>query len=177
MDPTGLEQLPASSRTWIYGAHRPPDGSEAAHLIGHTRRFLRDWTAHDRALRAGFDWRHHRFLIVAVDESRAAASGCSIDALVRHVSEMESELELPLVDTAPVWLRDPDRDGRIRTVSREEFRRLAEEGRVDASTTVFDLTVDRLGDLREGAWELPAGECWHASLLPDADTSPAGRGA
>lgn len=173
----GLEQLPAESRIWIFGAARLPEGSEAARLLDSTRTFLDEWTAHDRALRAGFDWRHHRFLVIAADESRASASGCSIDALLNHLAEMEAELELPLLDTSPVWYRYPDREGAIRTVSRQEFRRLAAEGRVDASTMVFDLTVDRLGELRAGAWERPAGESWHASLLPEEDASPAAREA
>ena len=34
----------------------------------------------------------NRFLILAVDESQASASGCSIDSSVKFVKAMESEL-------------------------------------------------------------------------------------
>lgn len=178
MSPLPVDRLPDESRVWIWGAHRVPDADEAARLLDATRAFLEEWAAHGSPLRAGLDWRHHRFLLVAVDESRAAASGCSIDAVTDHLTSLERELGIDLLDTSPVWFRDPDRAGLVRTVSRAAFRRLAEEGRVDGDTVVFDLTVDRLGDVRAGAWELPASESWHASLLPDpADAAATPGGA
>ena len=173
MTPDELSPLPADSRVWLYGTHRPPEDGEAARLVDATRAFLEDWTAHGSPLRAALDWRHGRFLVLAVDESRAAASGCSIDAVTGRLADLESELDLPLLDTSPVWYRDPGRDGRIRTVSRSTFRRLGREGEVDGGTVVFDLTVDRLGDVRQGLWERPAADTWHASLLPDVDSSDA----
>lgn len=173
MSADGPGALPDESRVWLYGTHRPPEDAEAARLVDATRAFLEDWTAHGSRLRAALDWRHDRFLVLAVDESRAAASGCSIDAVTGHLAALESELDLPLLDTSPVWYRDPGRDGRIRTVSRSAFRRLGREGEVDGETVVFDLTVDRLGDVREGRWERPAAETWHASLLPAPDGSAA----
>lgn len=177
MSPTPIDELPDESRVWIWGAHRVPDAGEAARLLDATRRFLADWAAHGRSLRAALDWRHHRFLLVAVDESRAAASGCSIDAVTGHLEELESELDLPLLDTSPVWFRDPDRGGLVRTVSRSAFRQMAGEGRVDGDTVVFDLTVDRLGDVRAGSWERPAAGSWHASLLPDRAGTASPNGA
>lgn len=177
MSPTPVDRLPDDSRVWIWGAHRSPDEDEAARLLDATRGFLDEWAAHGSPLRAGLGWRHHRFLLVAVDESRASASGCSIDAVTDHLAGLESELELALLDTSPVWFRDPRRAGLVRKVSRPAFRRLAEEGRVDGSTVVFDLTVDRLGDVRAGAWEVPAAEAWHASLLPTGADAGAPDGA
>jgi len=128
--------------------------------------FLEAWTAHGSDLRVGLDWRHHRFLLVGVDERAAGASGCSIDALTRRLGELEEELGLRLRDASPVWYRDPAGDGRIQCVSRPDFRAMAGEGRVGAGTTVFDLTVESLGELRAGRWEVPAGRSWHARLLP-----------
>lgn len=168
MTPTGLEDLPDTSRVWIFAADRRPTAEEAEHLVDRMAEFVERWAAHRQQLRAALDWRHGRFLLIAVDESRTGASGCSIDALVNHLAELEDRLDLSLVDVSPVWYRDPGRDGEIRCVSRPEFRRLGAEGDVDADTVVFDLTVDRLGDLREGAWERPARETWHARLLANA---------
>jgi len=173
MSLTAFDALPDASRVWIFGAHRPPDAEESARLCDGTRRFLEGWAAHRNQLEAGFDWKRDRFLHVAVDESGTAASGCSIDALVGRLRELERELDLPLVDTSPVWYRDPDGDGRIRCVERRVFRQLAEDREVDGATTVFDLTVDRLGDVRAGRWELRAAASWHAALLPDG--APASR--
>lgn len=171
MSGTGTEALPDASRVWVFAADRRPTPGEAAHLVERMTEFVAEWAAHRRDLRAALDWRYGRFLVIAVDESRTGASGCSIDALVHRLTELEEALDLSLVDGSPVWFRDGSREGEIRCVDRSEFRRLFREGQVDHDTVVFDLTVDRLGDLREGAWERPARETWHARLL--ADPAPA----
>lgn len=163
--------LPDASRVWIFGTDRPPDAEESARLLDETRRFLEDWTAHRVDLEAGFDWMHHRFLHVAVDEGTTEASGCSIDALVGRLRELERELDLSLLDTSPVWYRDPTSGGLVRSVDRDRFRELAREGAVDGETVVFDLTVDQLGAVHAGRWELPAAESWHATLLPEESSA------
>ncbi len=158
-----LTGLPDRARLWTFGADRPLAAEEHDRLIEATGRFIEKWAAHGEALAAAFELRHDRFLLIAVDEREAAASGCSIDALVGHVRELERELDLTLVDASPIWFRD----GRgIRSVGRAEFRTLAEGGEVNGGTPVFDLTVQRLGELRAGRWELPAQDSWHARLLP-----------
>lgn len=172
MSLTPIETLPDSARLWCFGADRPPSPEEAERLLGAVRGFLDGWAAHGQPLRTACDWRRGRFLLVAVDESTAGASGCSIDALSRRLGELEEELGLQLRDAAPVWYLDA-REDRVRRVSRAEFRSLAEQGRVDGSTTVFDLTAGRLADVREGRWERPAAESWHARLLGARTPSPA----
>jgi len=53
-------------------------------------------------------------------------------------------------------------------LQRRDFRKMAARGEVDGGTIVFDLAVQRLGDVRTGGWELPAASSWHARLLPSA---------
>jgi hypothetical protein len=158
-----IQDLPDDARLWIFGAKRPLSGEEASRLHGKTGRFLDGWAAHGEALAAACDWRYDRFLVIALDERRAPASGCSIDALMGHVRQLERELGVDLADGAPVWYRNGEE---IRFVSRREFRKLAASGDVNGRTVVFDLTVGRLGELRAGQWELPASLSWHSRLLP-----------
>ena len=158
-----LQQLSDESRVWCFGASRAPGGPETAHLLDSMQAFVEEWTAHSRDLRAGMAWRDQRFLIIAVDESHASASGCSIDALSRQLRELESRLNVRLLDSASVWYRDAT--GRIRSCSRDDFGTMAKHGDVDANTSVFDLTITRLGDYRGGTFERPASESWHRALL------------
>jgi len=99
---------------------------------------------------------------VAVDEKAAGVSGCSIDALIRSLRALERELDLSLTDNEPVLFRDDDV---IRQVSRPEFKSLADAGAVGAQTVVFDNTIRTVGELRDGCWEIPANQSWHAALL------------
>ena len=161
----GLAHLPDEARLWIFGASRPISEQQVAPLVSSTESFLEGWAAHGQALAAAFDWRYDRFLLVAVDEDRTAPSGCSIDALTDHVKHLETELDVSLLDGGAVWFRDATG---IRRVDRREFREMAARGEVDGATIVFDLAVQRLGDVHTGGWELPAASSWHARLLPSA---------
>lgn len=164
MSHVALSELPGSARVWCFGASAAPSAKDAgARLRASMAAFLERWTAHRAELRAGFDWLHDRFLVVAVDESRVGASGCSIDALTAEIRRLEGVVGAPLLDAAPVWYRGEGGD--IRCVDRDEFRRLARRGEVGPHTMVFDLTVDELEALRTGAWEVEAGKSWHAGLL------------
>jgi ribosomal protein L15E len=105
------------------------------------------------------DWKYDRFLLVGVDESSAGASGCSIDAMVRTLGDLEQALQVQLLDHGPVLFRQ---DSGIVRLPRPAFAELARGGGVSADTVVFDNTVTRVVDLREGRWETPARTAWHA---------------
>lgn len=163
MSHAALDTLPGDARVWCFGASDTLPDDTIDELRSSMSGFIERWTAHRAALRAGCDWLHDRFLIVAVDESQVGASGCSIDALTSEIRRLEGMAGVSLLDAAPVWYRGDE--GEIRCVSRSEFRRLAGEGRVGPDTVVFDLTTDRLDAVRTGAWEVEAGRSWHAGLL------------
>lgn len=144
---------------WIFAAGRALDAAEQERLLAQVDRFIGQWAAHDVPLTAGRELRYDRFLFVAVDQRTAGPSGCSIDALVRRMKELEQELGVALVDHAPVVFRAGDE---IRRVRRDQFAELASAGEVGPRTTVFDNTLTRLGDVRAGRWETPAANAWHA---------------
>lgn len=173
MSLAALHDLPDEARLWVFGTDRDLTRAEESRLRERLARFLDAWTAHRQELTAGFDLRHGRFLLVGLDESRVAASGCSIDALLRELRELEGELALRLTDAAPVWYRTGNGD--VACVSRPAFRELAETGAVDGGTEVFDLTVDTLGAARAGRWELPARASWHSRLLGGTHSAAGGR--
>ncbi len=153
-----FHELPDPSRLWVFPVSRPLNSQEEDALLGRVDGFLDEWTAHGSPLSAGRDWREGRFLLVAVDESTAPPSGCSIDALVKELKAVGGELGADLLDHAPVWYRE---NGEVRRVSRPEFKILVEARKVNLDTPVFDHAITRLQELRSGEWEKPAGASWH----------------
>ena len=158
-----LDGFPDDARVWIFGAERQLDRAETGVLLGAVDDFLSGWAAHGAALRAGRAWCYRRFLIVGADTSTTSPSGCSIDALVRVLKEMENRLGVRFLGNEAVWYRD--RRERIRTASRPENRALAESGAVTPASDVFDNSITELAQLRNGLWEGPAGERWHAAFF------------
>ena len=153
-----FEQLPENARVWIFSADRALTVDEQGRLLSEVDRFLTQWGAHDLPLTAGRAIRYDRFLFVAVDQRRVGPSGCSIDALVRQMKLLQAELGVELVDHGPVLFR---RGEDIMRVPRHEFADLATTGAVTPDTTVFDNSLTRLGDVREGRWETKAADSWH----------------
>jgi hypothetical protein len=71
--------------------------------------------------------------------------------------QLERDLGVDILDSNRVFFRD---GGDVQSVTRSEFRNAA-----TTATPVFDITVERLGEVREGSWEKPAAQSWHRQLL------------
>ena len=157
-----FEVLPDESRLWVFAVERTLVEADQENFLSAVDRFLETWAAHGVPLTCGRDFRRGRFLLVAVDETSAPPSGCSIDAMVGVMKDQERRLGLRILDNTPVWFVA---DGEVQRISRPEFSRLAEGGAVDPDTVVFDNTVTRLKDVRAGRWEGPARESWHQRVF------------
>ena len=157
-----FEVLPDESRLWVFAVERTLVEADQENFLSAVDRFLETWAAHGVPLTCGRDFRRGRFLLVAVDETTAPPSGCSIDAMVGVLKDQERRLGLRILDNTPVWFVA---DGEVQRISRPEFSRLAEEGAVGPDTVVFDNTVTRLKDVRAGRWEGPARESWHQRVF------------
>lgn len=155
------ETLPDTTRVWIYSANRTFAEDEVRRLRQQLRTFAEQWVSHNRQLRAFADVWHQRFIILMVDESQAGASGCSIDASVRFLKGLQAAYDVDLFDRMIFSYQDGDE---VRTVSRDEFAHLYEQGMINDSTPVFDTLVSNVKDLR-AAWVKPLSDSWHKRLL------------
>ncbi len=157
-----FDALPDDARVWVFAADRPLADGAAERLLGEVDAYLSRWAAHGQPLTCGRDWRDERFLAIAVDQRDAHASGCSIDGMFRVLQKLESVLGASLVASGLVLWRD--RDGAIRSGTRDDFADLAARGDVSPETHVFDPLVDTVADWRT-RFERPAAESWHAALM------------
>lgn len=157
-----FSDLPDHGRAWVFPSTRPLGDEERRRLIGEVDAFLEGWAAHGQPLRSGLELVEGCFLVVGVDEDASRPSGCSIDALVNRLEALGEALGVGLVDHAPIWFREA---GGIRSVSREEFRSLAREGKVGLDTSVFDPSLTHISDLRGAGLERPARRSWHATAF------------
>lgn len=162
-----IDDMPGSTRIWIYGCERALSDDEVGQLNEHMTRFLAEWTAHKRELRTAWQLKHHQFIVLVVDESMMAASGCSVDSMVRNLRIFQERIGAEIVNTASrVFYRDET--GKVQCVDRPVFRTLAEEGKVDAGTIVFNNTLLKLEELRAGKWEVPMSQSWHIDVFGKA---------
>ena len=157
-----FDSLPDDSRVWVFGSEKPITGSAAERLLASVDRFLGQWNAHGAPLRCARDWRDNRFLTIAVDQSTAGASGCSIDGLYRALKSAEADIGSSLLEGGRVFYRDAT--GAIVSTTRDLFGELGAGGAVGPQTRVFDTSLTTLGDWRS-RFELESAQSWHAELL------------
>jgi hypothetical protein len=158
-----FETLPDSSRVWVFGSDTLLTEEGTKLLLTGVDAHLDDWKAHGEPLTVGREWRDGRFLVVAVDQSTAGASGCSIDGLFRVLQQLERDSGANLVGGGRVFYRD--NHGVVQSVSRDEVAALAKSGAITSDTVVFDTTLTDLGTWR-ACFERRAKESWINELLP-----------
>ena len=156
-----FKTLPETSRVWIYQASRSFTGEELADLHHDLERFLTQWTAHGNQLKAGFEIPYNRFIVIGLDQSLAAASGCSIDASVHFIQSVEGKYGIELLDKMNVSYKQGDY---VAYKSLKDFKQMAKDRSISKNTIVFNnLVVNKEEYLQH--WEVPASQSWHARLF------------
>ncbi len=157
-----FETIPDSARVWVFGSDTPLDETGTTALLKGVDEHLADWKAHGAPLTVAREWRDGRFLIVAVDQSTAGASGCSIDGLFRVLQQLERAIGANLVGGGRVFYRDDT--SAVQCVSRGAVAQLAADGAITKDTVVFDPAITDLGTFRS-CFERRAKESWVAELI------------
>lgn len=156
-----FNELPGSSRIWIYPSNRNFTQEEQEELKVRLSSFLEEWTAHGQSLKAAFEIKYNRFIVIGLDQEVASASGCSIDASVRFIQELQSIYEVDLLDKMNVTFRQGQY---FAHKDLKEFKQLVKSKSVSAKTIVFNNLVNTKEEYEE-YWEVPMTESWHSRFL------------
>ena len=153
--------LPEESRVWIYQANRSFTDEEIQEIKSRLDMFIENWTAHGSELQSGYDIKYKRFIIIAINQDLNKATGCSIDASVSFIQQLEKDYNVDLLDKMNVSYKQGDF---VAYKSLSDFRKMAKEKAVSKNTIVFNNLVINIAELNEN-WEVPASESWHSRFL------------
>ncbi len=153
--------LPEHARVWIYQANRSFSEQELEELQSKLNEFIKNWTAHGSDLQAGYQLKYKRFIILGLNQDLNAATGCSIDASVRFIQQLEQEYNVDLMDKMNVSYKQGEY---IAHKSLVDFKKMAKDKAVSKNTIVFNNLVANVGEFKEN-WEVPASESWHSRFL------------
>ncbi|MCB0768197.1 MAG: hypothetical protein KDB95_13390 [Flavobacteriales bacterium] len=151
-----LTDLPDHARVWVYKTARDLSQAEQNLVRDRGAVFTGTWAAHGDPLDAAVDILHNRFVVVAVDEEQALASGCSIDKSVGFIKSLEHDLNLMLTDRMILVYEGPNG---ITSCRLQALPELLKEGSITADTVVYDDLVPTLGDLRT-RFAMPLRATW-----------------
>lgn len=154
-------EMPKSSRIWIYQSDRKLSDEEVNVAEERIKQFVEQWAAHSTPLKASYIIKYNRFIVLAVDSTHHAASGCSIDASVAMIQELEKEFNVDLLDKMNVTYKTGEF---IAHKSLIDFKKMAKEKAVNGNTIVFNNLVNTIEEFEE-FWEVPAKESWHSRFF------------
>jgi hypothetical protein len=158
--------MPANSRVWIYQSATELTEKQVQDISEQLIEFTSSWKAHQQPLKATFDIRYFRFIILMVDEQDAAASGCSIDKSVQLIKELEAKFNLSLLDRSQFAFKDHDE---VKLLPKDQFEQMVNLGFITGDTIVFNNLVQTKVDLDQ-QWEIHFSSSWHADLFATQKT-------
>ncbi|GAA4934780.1 hypothetical protein GCM10023314_04010 [Algibacter agarivorans] len=153
--------LPEESRVWIYQANRSFSEQELEEIQSKLDVFIENWTAHGSDLQSGYTIKYKRFIIIGLNQDLNKATGCSIDASVNFIQQLEKDYNVDLLDKMNVSYKQGDYVA-YKTLS--DFRKMAKDKAVSKNTIVFNNLVTNIGEFKEN-WEVPASESWHGRFV------------
>jgi hypothetical protein len=153
--------LPEESRVWIYQANRSFTDEEIVEIKSKLDIFIENWTAHGSDLQSGYVIKSKRFIIIALNQNLNKATGCSIDASVNFIQQLEKDYKVDLLDKMNVSYKQGEF---IAHKSLIDFKKMAKEKAVSKNTIVFNNLVTNIAEFNDN-WEVPASESWHSRFL------------
>src|SRR5690554_5512676 len=134
-------QFPDQSKVWLYQSDRALSTSEIKELEQELLTFVEGWAAHGNELWATAKVLNPYFAVIAVNDSLVPPSGCSVDASVKEMKEIGSELGIDFFNRMKVTIQE---DEEIKQIHFSELND-------NKSAMIYDPLISSLGDLRS-AW-------------------------
>jgi hypothetical protein len=151
-----LLAFPDSSRVWIYQANKPLPADSIGFVNSRIIDFSMQWTSHNKQLRATGGLLHDLFIVLVSDESRAGASGCSIDTSVKFVKGIGEEYDVDFFDRLYFTYLHDDR---VERLHRDQLSEAYRDNIISDDTLFFDNLVKDKGEFL-ARWVTPFGQSW-----------------
>ncbi|WP_223034530.1 ABC transporter ATPase [Hanstruepera marina] len=156
-----FKNLPEESRVWIYQANRTFTDDEISEIEDKLNIFIDNWTAHGSDLQSGYTIKYKRFIVIGLNQNLNKATGCSIDASVHFIQQLENDYNVDLMDKMNVSYKQGEY---VAYKSLSDFRQMAKDRAVSKNTIVFNNLVANKAEFEEH-WEVPASESWHSRFI------------
>ena len=150
-----FENISDDSRIWIYASPIFLDNENQSYISKLLSNHLDTWQAHQVSLTAALTILENHFIVIALDENIAGASGCSIDTLQYKIQEIENYLAVTLTNRLNVFCLVGDK---IKCISSSELSKFANK-----ETLFYDLTIQKKSDL--SSYLKPIKEGWCSRLV------------
>lgn len=157
-----FEEISPTARVWIYQLDRSVTEQEKGEIGKVIKEFCHQWQAHGSPLYTSFQLMYDHFVVLAVDEKAASASGCSIDGSVRVLKELGARHNIDFFNRSLAAFLINDE---IVVYPLNQLKEIFTSGTLSPATTTFNNLVESKADFLDN-WMVPAGKSWLAKYLP-----------
>ena len=96
-----FDELPLQSRVWVFQSNRMMSPDEQSSIDDAVKHFVQKWSTHGVQMLASHILFHNCFVVIAADEQKQAASGCSIDSFTALFKAFGTQYNLSFFDRMP----------------------------------------------------------------------------
>lgn len=149
-----FKEIAKDSRLWVFITDRKFTTEEEVDFNLQLEKFLNSWTAHKLELKTSSEIIDGMVICIAVDESMAGASGCSIDKLHHFIIEFQKASGILLLDRMRVVYKD--QMDVLKNLKLDDFIKKVKLGEISKDTIVINAQATSLSQ----PLELRAGDTW-----------------
>lgn len=148
-----------NEKVWIYLSNKEFSEEMQNQISADCTDFMNDWNTHGNPLSGSFELLHHRFIIIKVNESMFAASGCSIDKQLQFIKFLETKYNITLLDRLLVAYREGTT---VNVKPAAEIKQALKNGNLSPDTIYFNTAITTSAQFQSG-FEAPIKNSW---LIP-----------
>ncbi len=157
-----LSKLSDSASVWIFQSNQKLKVDQLNYINESLGKFVPEWSAHGVNLKSDFQIVDDLCIVIGVDEGHAGASGCSKDALTRHIKEIGEAIDIDFFDRLRIaYLNEKEE---ITLVNMLEFKAGVQADVIRRDTIVYNNLIETKRDLSLN-WKIKVADSWHANLV------------
>jgi hypothetical protein len=158
-----FQELNPESKVWVYQSDRFFLPSELDLINIETKQFLNTWQSHGATMDSSFKIFYNRFLVIALDETIAGASGCGIDKSVNFIKELGNKLQIDFFNRLNICYVSQKTNGSELFVEQIPFSKISEIN-FNGNEYIFNNAVTTLSELEKN-WLQPISDSWLAKHI------------
>ncbi len=149
------------SKVWIYQSSRLFTISEALEIEELLNAFTAEWVSHGDKVKAFGQLFFGQFIILMADETQTTVGGCSTDASMRFIKELEKKYGVDLFNRTNLAFVVKDR---VQVLPMNQLPYAFENGFINEESLYFNNMIVTKADL-DNNWIIPVKQSWIASKV------------
>lgn len=150
------ENFNDNAKVWVYQATRMLGIAEALQADDILQNFVSNWQSHGNAVKGFANIFFGRFIVLMADETQATVSGCSTDASVRVIKQLEETFNISLFNRQQLAFIVKDK---IELLPLSQLDYAINNGFIQAHTLYFNNLVNTKADFLNN-WIVPTSKSW-----------------